>query len=344
MRSVLCLALVLGGAATLRAQVQPERRLFVGIVRDTAGSPLPGVEVSIPGLHRRAFTGSDGAFRFDTVPAGVHEVRARKIGFTAQVQRFLVDSGSPRPEFHLVPTVQALPAMVTAANRRGLSGHVDERGKGPLPGAVVHVLGTPREATTDANGDFQLTLQRGGSYMVSFTKDSFSIRLVSVRIPDDSGRNIVTQMDRATKALAKDQAWILPDLRERQDWILPQDRVLYSHEDLERLKIEWIYDAVDMAGPKLRAREHYNHDCSVVVDGGPKTANLSTLTIDDVESVEIYRGFSPVPPSVRAAAPRGKTSKWKKSQPPMFSGPWLPAAKDNFYAERYCPAVYVWMR
>jgi hypothetical protein len=317
--------------------------MLTGTVLDTTGRPLAQVEVSIPELRRRTFTGGDGAFRFDTVPVGTHELRARKIGFALQFVRMSFDSANSRVEFRLVPVAQSLPPMVTSAGRRGLSGHVDERGKGSLPGAIVRVLGTGREATTDGNGDFHVTLQHGGSFMVSISKDSFDVRLVSVRIPDDSGRNIVSQLDRSAKVV-KGQSWIVSDIAERQAWVLPKDRILYTHEDLERLGIEWIYDAVDMTGPKLGARQHFDRDCAVVVDGGPKTATLSALTIEDVESVEVYRTFARVPPSVAAAAPKSKISKWKKSPPPNFIGPWANAAKDNYYAERYCPAVYVWLR
>jgi len=337
-----CLASPFVGAVSAGAQ-EPQRRVLTGTVVDTAGRPIAEAEVSIPELRRRTLTGMDGTFRFDTVPVGTREVRARKIGFAIQWIRTPFDSANSRVAFRLVPITQALPAMVTSANRRGLSGHVDERGKGSLPGAIVRVLGTGREAVTDGNGDFQLTLQHGGSFMVSISKDSFDVRLVSVHIPDDSGRNIVSQLDRSTKVV-KGQSWIVPDIAERQAWILPRDGQLYTHEELERLKIEWIYDAVDMVGPRLGARQHFDRECAVVLDGGPKTAHLSTLTIDDVESVEVYRTFAAVPPSVTAAAPRSKTSKWKKSPPAAFMGLWADAAKENYYAERYCPAVYVWLR
>jgi hypothetical protein len=327
---------------TARAQVVPNRSIS-GSVRDSAGRAIAGAEVSVADLKRRMLTGANGSFRFDSIVPGRYAIRARKIGFNPQtVQISVVDSSVTRADFGLVPSVQALPPIVSVVNRKGLWGHVDELGQGPLPGARVEVLGSGRSAQTDANGDFYVALPHGGRYMVSISKDSFSTRFVGVRIPDDSGRSIASQLERAGP-LAKSQAWDILDLRQRQAWVPTKDRVLYTREDLEELRIEWIYDAVDRLGPQFGAREHYNRDCSVVIDGGPKTANISTLTIDDIETVEVYRGWGAVLSPVSAAVqPKSKKSKFKKAPPPVFSMKWKDAAMENY--TRVCPAIFVWLR
>src|SRR6476620_11595634 len=109
-----CLATPFAGAVSVGAQ-EPQRRVLTGTVVDTAGRPIAEAEVSIPELRRRTLTGMDGTFRFDTVPVGTREVRARKIGFAIEWIRTPFDSANTRLEFRLVPITQALPAMVTSA-------------------------------------------------------------------------------------------------------------------------------------------------------------------------------------------------------------------------------------
>src|SRR5690242_3081627 len=45
-------------------------------------------------------------------------------------------------------------------------------------------------------------------------------------------------------------SWIVEGVRERLAWTSPQYKLLYTHEDLVRMKIEWIYDVVDMSWSK----------------------------------------------------------------------------------------------
>src|SRR6185436_1435666 len=92
-------------------------------------------------------------------------------------------------EFQLVPLVQALPPMMTSAARRGLSGHVGDLEYAPVAGATVRALGLALTTSTDSTGYFYLPVP-AGSHMVSIAKDSFVTRLVSVRMPADSGRDV----------------------------------------------------------------------------------------------------------------------------------------------------------
>ena len=48
---------------------------------DSAGAPTPAAEITIPSLSRSTRTADDGSFSFEALPAGSHEVLARKLGF-----------------------------------------------------------------------------------------------------------------------------------------------------------------------------------------------------------------------------------------------------------------------
>ena len=120
---------------------------------------------------------------------------------------------------------------------------------------------------------------------------------------------------------------------------------MFTHEDLEKLGIEWAYDAVRMSTSRFFLSEVPDAACAVVVDGGPKTAKLSTLTIDDVESIEIYAGGH------RASEIAGdRTTGVRVGPVGATKGRSASTMHDNtqYAAEanqgKICPTVYVWMR
>ena len=94
MRTVLPLAfLSLLAAAPLHAQ----QSRFTGSVADSVtGAPLAGVRVSLIELQRSALTGDDGRFEFVDLPAGVHTLAVRHLGYEPVAMRFrLRDRGEP---------------------------------------------------------------------------------------------------------------------------------------------------------------------------------------------------------------------------------------------------------
>jgi Carboxypeptidase regulatory-like domain/TonB-dependent Receptor Plug Domain len=60
-----------------------------GIVRDSAGKPLVGARVSVPGTGTEGTSGGGGAFTFDELPGGSWMVEARAVGF--EPRRVAVD-------------------------------------------------------------------------------------------------------------------------------------------------------------------------------------------------------------------------------------------------------------
>ena len=318
---------------------KPGPRLLVGIVVDTAGHPIGGAEVIVPGLVRRIFTRADGTFRLDSIRNGEHTMRARKIGYAQQIRKVKVDSAGGVIGFALVPIVEALPPMITSAMRRGLSGNVSDLDMKPVEGATVYVLGAGLAATTDVAGNFFVPAQTG-RYVVSIAKDSFTTKLVSVTIPADSGRHVNAWL-MPGGPVDKEHFWNIADLRDRQAWIRPAEKVLYTREDLMKLDIVWAWDAVMMSGPKFGFREIIDRDCMVVSNGGPEIVNLAHLTIDDIESIEIYRNYPKDLQTTQATASRSKYSKVKG---PQFV--WANLARRAIIENgaRVCPGVYVWLR
>jgi hypothetical protein len=71
-------AALIGVASGAEAQ---ERTRILGLVRDSAGAPVPLVDIGIVALHKLVKTNEAGVFRIDNVPAGDVSVSIRKLGF-----------------------------------------------------------------------------------------------------------------------------------------------------------------------------------------------------------------------------------------------------------------------
>jgi hypothetical protein len=331
----------LPGVVIKAAPNGPGPRLMTGVVRDTAEFTLEGAEVSIAKLQRRTFARADGTFGFDDIAPGKYSVRAKKIGYAPQVRTIEVDSLGGIGVFELLPLSRALPAVVTSAARGGLSGVIADTSYNALPAVEIRVMGKGMAAETDSSGAFFIPVP-AGAYIVTIRKEGFADKVVGVTIPSDSGRYLTASLQPSSGPKPVREAWNLADLTSRLAMRNKQLTSFYTREDLKSFGIEWVYDAVRMGG-----QDQYDTDCKVIVDGGPGTTDLGTLTIDDVESVEIYG-------SSRARAPSAGTSarpagigqrKAGVSRPrPITSS--SNEGRANFQNQsRFCPeAIYVWLR
>jgi hypothetical protein len=212
----------------------------------------------------------------------------------------------------------------------------DVSGK-PVPGARVRVLGVGLQTMTDSAGAFWLPAPPG-SHLVAAGKATFAEKLAGVTIPRDSGRSVTIWLRPAASMLNR-QAFNVEDLRERLAWGMKTSQALWTRERLDNEGIEWIYDVVQLMWRRGGHVTDINRVCAVVVDGGPATASLVGLTIDDVESVEVYNSDPSTSATVSAARPRSRNGRGGEFVQPNNT---LPARKQN--AGKTCMAVYVWLR
>lgn len=85
---------------------------FRGIVRDSLGGGVSGVQVSIEGTTLRSVTDSAGGFRFLKVPAGEVALQARRLGYSPRVMRVRSEAGLiTEVEIALSPIAQRLPLV-----------------------------------------------------------------------------------------------------------------------------------------------------------------------------------------------------------------------------------------
>jgi Carboxypeptidase regulatory-like domain/TonB-dependent Receptor Plug Domain len=127
--ALLFVAPVLGAQSRL-----PAASVLVGMVKDSAGIPLQGVEVWLRGTDLYAHTGADGGFRLAGVPAGSAKVMLRRLGFEqATVDLDLRAGRTDSLVVSLTAVVANLPGVVVEADARSkqlLPGFWDRRSKG----------------------------------------------------------------------------------------------------------------------------------------------------------------------------------------------------------------------
>jgi TonB-linked SusC/RagA family outer membrane protein len=105
---VYLLAATAGVQQTAAAQTAAVR----GTVRDSAGAPIPGVQIVVLGTTRGAMSDTAGRYRIGGVTTGMQRVRASRIGFGAAEQ--LVSVGLPETvvDFRLARAVSQLQGVV----------------------------------------------------------------------------------------------------------------------------------------------------------------------------------------------------------------------------------------
>ena len=219
-----CLAGLAGlGLATLSAGpavAQDRAHAILGVVRDTAGKPLPGIEVLLLSPKRSTVTDASGHFRLDEVPNGVRNLLVRRIGYlpvhpTVRVPQNPADTLLVT----LLPAPQFLPPVIVETERPGVRGVVGDTAYHALPGAVVELLGARLSDTTDKGGRFAFENLRPGQYMLRVTRPGYIARMLSVELTKlGQEYSIFLQEFRPGYfdwAQSREAAWALPDLATR---------------------------------------------------------------------------------------------------------------------------------
>src|SRR6187397_633686 len=88
-----------------------------GVVKDSSGGVLPGVEVTITktdtGTARTVFTGSDGAYVFPNLPVGPYRLKIVLQGFNTYVQEGIVLQVNSNPSIDVTLSVGSIGEQVT---------------------------------------------------------------------------------------------------------------------------------------------------------------------------------------------------------------------------------------
>jgi hypothetical protein len=294
-------------------------KTLVGIVGDTAGTPLDSVEVFITSLKRRAMSTADGAFRFDDVKPGTYAVSTRRLGYLPQLRQVKVGDEGGTTTFGLVPYMRGLPPVVSSSPRGGLSGVIGDTAYNIVTGAQISVLASDHRTVSDSTGAFYLDL-KPGKHMVRVKAPGFASRLVSVTIPNDSGRRMMVWLSPSMRGESAREEWAMVNLAERLTRRNPVWSTIYSREDINKMGMT---DAAQLA--TVGARKRVDDNCPAIIDGGPRTAPIWAFAASDIETMETY---TPKPASY---APTSIMARGHAPAPAPQSGD--------------CPiTVYLWLR
>jgi carboxypeptidase family protein len=309
-------------ASAQRAAAPPPAgpRTIVGVVTDAASRPIEDVEIRIGSLDRTVRTGPNGIFRFDSVRAGKHELRARRLGYEAQARTVTVAEQGGSVAFVLKAIPQKLEPVITAVSRGGLGGIVTDGKSRPLKGATVRVFGGAARTVTDSAGEFFMDV-RPGSFMVRVTSPGHTSRLLSVTIPKDSGRQVAIALEPGKPNSAREEIE-MQNLARRLAWKV-SPAAFFGREQLEQLGNKRLVAIVRGVNPNPLDES----ECMAVVNGGPDRVPLWYYDADELDGVEVY-------PTGTLSYATGD----KRQQAIVFGR----GARGG--AVRNCPAVYVWLR
>jgi carboxypeptidase family protein len=271
-----------GAQRATMAPPPPGPKTLVGIVSDTLGNPVDSVEVFITSLKRRTMSAADGAFRFEDLKPGAYDVTTRRLGYLPQLRKVNVGDVGGTTAFSLIPYMRGLPPVVSSSPRGGLSGVIGDTAYNIVSGAQISVMASDRRTVSDSTGAFFLDL-KPGKHMVRVKAPGFASRLVSVTIPNDSGRRMVVWLSPSSRGESAREEWAMENLNARLLRRNPVWSTIYSREDINKMGMT---DAAQLA--TMGARKRVDDNCPAIIDGGPRTAPIWAFAASDIETMETY--------------------------------------------------------
>jgi len=298
---LLLVALFIAPAAA-RAQAAADQKTgsLVGVVVDTLGAPIRDASVLIASLRRTTRTLDDGTFRFDSLPSGLLRLTARAVGYIGPGENAIIVRGeTARVSFRMLRLAASIAAMTVRASRPGLAGIVGDTAYHALDSVRVKALGKSALTTTDSVGGFYLPL-KPGAYMLRLDRTGFATQMVGVHMPDDSGKKVSVLMtpDGPMDAVEIMRQMSLFELENRLLRASPIRYRTFSREALQRFGASDLLQSIGRA-----TAQRMSPDACAAINGGPETAPLWSIDLDDVEFVEAnLAGFGAM------AGSRGPTS------------------------------------
>ena len=260
-----------------------------GVVRNESGHPVEQAQVLLYATTtpRELRTDRDGRFRFIGVSLGHFRVRVLRIGFQPHDTTVTVSGTSTEVEIRL-RRLTTLREVEVVSRRTGVYGTVMGRDSlKPLEGARVHLLGGRAADTTDASGAFAMEPKDAGTFMLRVTRAGYDTRLISVRVPKDTGVGIDIVLRPGTPALDAHMEMLWADMAQRINWKGVEAAVVGREELVSRGKD--LQMAIKFAPTYAKKGIFIDERACIYVDGVARPfATIGDFNVDEVESVEVY--------------------------------------------------------
>jgi len=273
-------------------------RQIRGVVRDSAGAPVPRAEASVVNDSMIAVTNDSGVFTLTVrrkEPGSVN-VRIRRLGYEPLEQPVTMpDTGVATASFTLKALAQSLAAFHVVAARRGVWGVVyDQRGV-PIPGVDVEMLGASiKPVVSDTNGAFNFAIDRAGRYLLVARKKGYAYAETSVVLNPNDGE----EAEVILHSLAKPDD--LASGYGRMEWAFRETstRVAFkgimasvvTHDELLARDATSLAYALCGTEAQMRSGGRCPVEASCVVVNGDHTTALplDAFDVNEVENVELY--------------------------------------------------------
>lgn len=281
-------------AAPLARPLHAQTAVLAGVVVDTTGAPLAGVEVLAPRLRRQAFTNAEGRFALGDAPAGRHRVSLRRLGYRPVDDSVVVGGGAAPARLVMTPVPYTLPPQIVSARSDGLSGTVGDTSFAPIARAEVQMMGQGLRALTDSAGRFHLPV-RPGSHMVRVRMPGYRLQTFSVVVPADTGRDVSVWLlplgDDLPTELAQLMSGFSPRwearvqaMSQRLAWrSSARGARFFTREEIDRLGVTWLHEILRVAGMRTDEKP-----VEALVDGGPRRVYVDHVAASELEAVEVY--------------------------------------------------------
>jgi hypothetical protein len=262
---------------------------LTGAVRNESGRSVEQAQIVLdPGAGQREVrSDKDGWFSFLGVSPGTHRLRVLRIGFEPRDTSVLV--AGPRTEVEIsLQRLTRLSEVTIRARPSGVYGTVLARDSlKPLEGARVELLGARTRDTTGHDGSFAMPSARPGTWMLRVTRDGYDTRLLSVRVPKDTGVAIDLVLTPGSPLLDNHMEMLWADLEQRLNWagvnasFTGRDELVGHGESLD-LALKFAF-SFSRKGIVIDDRA-----CLFVNGVGRPGYTIKDFSVDEVESIEVY--------------------------------------------------------
>ena len=304
---------------------------LAGVVRDSAGTPIPDVEVLLRDAGRETRTNQQGEFTIEATPRS-YGVWFRRLGYRSVEYTWRAQAGA---RVEITVSLSAIPRQLDpvvvradedkrAKAHASLLGLVIDTSGTAIPEAEVQLVGADIAGTTRANGGFLFKPLGVGTYVVRVRKLGYAPSTVTLQLVPNDDREVVIYMRPLAHDLdpfvvtersgyGKDQvAWEEFEHRKRfqsfQTRLLgPEDLKSYYGVDLGTATVRMGLNGASASISRLQTRSINSGGRALAGETTPVEAgyaclllngkegvytSLSLYSTDDIEMLEVYPRFT----------------------------------------------------